>query len=121
MQTIENERNRSKQKCLPEVFYKKRCSGKFHKIHKKRPVPGWTRTKNHLVRKRTLNHLAKLAIWPKRTVRLPKIKITIRTKITISPKTKTQSLKKIKMTKVLPHINFKSILVHKHLTKYTIY
>ena len=63
MRTIENERNRSKQKWPPEVFYKKRCSGKFHKIHKKRPVPDWTRTQNHLVRKRILNHLAKLAKW----------------------------------------------------------
>ena len=47
MRTIENERNRYKQKWPQEVFYKKRCSGKFHQIHKKRPVPDWTRTKNH--------------------------------------------------------------------------
>ena len=26
-------------------------------------VPNWTRTHNHLVHKRTLNHLAKLARW----------------------------------------------------------
>ena len=27
------------QKQLPEVFYPKRCSKKFHKIHRKSPVP----------------------------------------------------------------------------------
>ena len=28
------------QKQPPEVFYKKRCSKEFHKIHRKTPVPG---------------------------------------------------------------------------------
>ena len=57
----------SKCEYLIRIPQSSRQEGKFHthKVYVKTNTYdcNWTRTQNHLVLKRTLNHLAKLAIW----------------------------------------------------------